>query len=127
MILTIFSRDQQPRCFQGVIVHWHIKSGVAPLNFDFTLRLERIKYQLQPVAWRVYTADALHTHPPFFQRIQALHGHTVLMVKGNQPTLQEHLVTYFADPLASFEQACTIDLQRGRKEVRSLKVTAALN
>jgi len=80
-----------------------------------------------PVAGRVYTADALHTHPPFFQRIQALHGHTVLMVKGNQPTLQEHLVTYFADPLASFEQACTIDLQRGRKEVRSLKVTAALN
>lgn len=80
-----------------------------------------------PVAGRVYTADALHTHPPFFQRIQALHGHTVLIVKGNQPTLQEHLVTYFADPLASFEQACTIDLQRGRKEIRSLKVTAALN
>lgn len=80
-----------------------------------------------PVAGRVYTADALHTHLPFFQRIQALHGHTVLMVKGNQPTLQEHLVTYFADPLASFEHACTIDLQRGRKEVRSLKVTGALN
>jgi predicted transposase YbfD/YdcC len=80
-----------------------------------------------PVAGRVYTADALHTHPPFFQRIQALHGHTVLIVKGNQPTLQEHLVTYFADPLASFAQACSIDLQRGRKEVRSLKVTTALN
>jgi predicted transposase YbfD/YdcC len=80
-----------------------------------------------PVAGRVYTADALHTHPPFFQRIQALHGHTILIVKGNQPTLQEHLLTYFVDPLASFEPDCTIDLHRGRKEVRSLKVTTALN
>jgi hypothetical protein len=39
-----------------------------------------------PVAGRVYTADALHTHLPFFRRIQELHGHTVLIVKGNQPT-----------------------------------------
>jgi predicted transposase YbfD/YdcC len=80
-----------------------------------------------PVAGRVYTADALHTHLPFFQRIQALHGHTVLIVKGNQPTLKEHLVTYFADPDATFEHACTIDLQKGRKEIRSIKVTSALN
>jgi hypothetical protein len=29
--------------------------------------------------------------------------------------------------LASFEQDCTLDWQRGRKEVRSLKVTTALN
>jgi|SRR5450755_53759 predicted transposase YbfD/YdcC len=80
-----------------------------------------------PVAGRVYTADALHTHLPFFQRIQALHGHTVLIVKGNQPTLKEHLITYFADPDATFEQACTLDLQKGRKEIRSIKVTSALN
>jgi predicted transposase YbfD/YdcC len=80
-----------------------------------------------PVAGRVYTADALHTHLPFFLRIQALHGHTVLIVKGNQPTLKEHLITYFADPDATFEQAETIDLQKGRKEVRSIKVTSALN
>jgi predicted transposase YbfD/YdcC len=80
-----------------------------------------------PVAGRVYTADALHTHLPFYQRILELHGHTVLIVKGNQPTLKEHLVTYFADPDASFEQDCTIDLQKGRKEVRSIKVTSALN
>jgi predicted transposase YbfD/YdcC len=80
-----------------------------------------------PVAGRVYTADALHTHLPFFQRIQALHGHTILIVKDNQPTLKEHLVTYFADPDATFEQNQTIDFQRGRKEVRSIKVTTDLN
>jgi len=47
----------------------------------------------------------------------------VLVVKDNQPTLHEHLATYFADPLASFEEAETIDLQPGRKEVRHIKVT----
>ena len=80
-----------------------------------------------PVAGRVYTADALHTHLPFFQRIQALKGHTILMVKDNQPTLKEHLVTYFADPDATCEQDQTIDFQRGRKEVRSIKLTTDLN
>lgn len=80
-----------------------------------------------PVAGRVYTADALHTHLPFFQRIQALKGDTVLVVKGNQPTLEEHLVTYFADPDATFEKDSTLDYQKGRKEIRSIKVTSALN
>ena len=42
----------------------------------------------------------------------------MLVVKDNQPTLHDHLATYFADPLASFETAETIDLQRGRREVR---------
>jgi hypothetical protein len=67
-----------------------------------------------PVAGRVYTADALHTHLPFFQRIPALGGHTILVVKGNQPTLQEHLVTFFADPDATFERDSTTDWQKGR-------------
>jgi hypothetical protein len=67
-----------------------------------------------PVAGRVFTADALHTHVPFFQAIQALGGDAVFTVKDNQSTLQEHLATYFADPLATFEEAETIDLQRGR-------------
>lgn len=80
-----------------------------------------------PVAGRIYTADALHTHQPFFLRIQALHGHTILIVKDNQPTLKEHLATYFTDPDATFEQDQTLDFQKGRKEVRSIKVTTALN
>ncbi|HWS85340.1 MAG TPA: ISAs1 family transposase, partial [Ktedonobacteraceae bacterium] len=80
-----------------------------------------------PVAGRVFTADALHTHVPFFLRVQQLGGDAVLVVKDNQPTLHEHLATYFADPLASFEEAETIDLQPGRKEVRHIKVTSALS
>jgi predicted transposase YbfD/YdcC len=80
-----------------------------------------------PVAGRIFTADALHTHVPFFLRVQQLEGDAVLVVKDNQPTLHEHLATYFADPLASFEEAETIDLQRGRKEVRHIKVTCALS
>jgi predicted transposase YbfD/YdcC len=80
-----------------------------------------------PVAGRIFTADALHTHVPFFLRVQQLEGDAVLVVKDNQPTLHEHLATYFADPLASFEDAETIDLQRGRKEVRHIKVTCALS
>lgn len=80
-----------------------------------------------PVADRVYTADALHTHLPFFQLIQKLGGDTVLVVKGNEPTLEQDLLTYFVDPLASFEQATTVDLQKGRKEVRSIKLTTAMN
>jgi predicted transposase YbfD/YdcC len=80
-----------------------------------------------PVAGRVFTADALHTHVPFFLGVQQLGGDVVLVVKDNQPCLHEHLVTYFADPLASFEEAETIDLQRGRKEIRHIKVTCALS
>ena len=79
-----------------------------------------------PVAGRVFTADALHTHVPFFLRVQQLSGDALLVVKDNQPTLHEHLATYFADPFACFEEAETIDLQRGRREVRSIKVTSAL-
>jgi len=80
-----------------------------------------------PVAGRVFTADAMHTHVPFFLRVQQLGGDALLVAKDNQPTLHEHLATYFADPLACFEEAETIDLQRGRKEVRHIKVTSALS
>jgi predicted transposase YbfD/YdcC len=79
-----------------------------------------------PVAGRVFTADAMHTHVPFLLAIQALDGDAVFTVKDNQPTLEDHLATYFADPLAYFEEACTTDLHRGRKEVRHIKVTSAL-
>lgn len=75
----------------------------------------------------VCTADALHTHLAFVQAVRALHGHVVLVVKDNQPTFHADLVTYFTDPLARFEQAETVDYQRGCKECRHIKVTTALN
>src|SRR6266705_2454343 len=50
-----------------------------------------------PVAGRIFTADALHTHVPFFLRVQQLEGDVVLVAKDNQPNLHEHLATYFAE------------------------------
>lgn len=80
-----------------------------------------------PVAGRVYTADAMHTQVDFVALVRALLGDAVLTVKANQPTLYDDLATYFADPEACFEQASTTDYQRGRIEVRSIKVSTALN
>jgi predicted transposase YbfD/YdcC len=80
-----------------------------------------------PVAGRVYTADAMHTQVDFMALVRAWQGDVVLTVKDNQPTLYDDLATYFADPEASYEQACTTDYQRGRIEVRSIKVSTALN
>jgi predicted transposase YbfD/YdcC len=80
-----------------------------------------------PVAGRVYTADAMHTQVDFVAQVRAWQGDVVLTVKDNQPTLYDHLATYFADPESSFEQASTTDYQRGRIEVRSSKVSTALN
>jgi hypothetical protein len=51
----------------------------------------------------------------------------VLVVKDNQPTLLADLTTYFADPLAGSEQDSTTDHQRGRTEVRSIKVSTEMN
>jgi predicted transposase YbfD/YdcC len=80
-----------------------------------------------PVAGRVYTADALHTHLPFVELLWMLGGYVVLVVKGNQPTLLADLATYFADPLARYEQDSTTDYQRGRIEVRRIKVSTEMN
>jgi predicted transposase YbfD/YdcC len=51
----------------------------------------------------------------------------VLTVKGNQPTLYADLATYFADPLARYQQAETLDPHRGRVEVRTIKVSSEMN
>jgi hypothetical protein len=40
------------------------------------------------------------------------------VIKGNEPTLQADLATYFADPHAHFQQAETLDRHRGRLESR---------
>ena len=80
-----------------------------------------------PIRQRVCTADALHTHAEFLCLIHDLEADTVLTVKGNQPTLYADLTTYFADPLARYQQAQTIDRRRGRTEVRTLKVSTEMN
>jgi predicted transposase YbfD/YdcC len=80
-----------------------------------------------PVAGRVYTADAMHTQVDFMALVHAWQGDAVLTVKANQPTLYDDLETYFADPEACFDQACTTEYQRGRMEMRNIKVSTALN
>jgi predicted transposase YbfD/YdcC len=80
-----------------------------------------------PVAGRVYTADAMHTQVDFVALVGAWQGEAVLTVKANQPTLSHDLATSFANPAARYEQASTTDYQRGRMEVRSIKVSTALN
>ncbi|HEY1353671.1 MAG TPA: ISAs1 family transposase [Ktedonobacteraceae bacterium] len=80
-----------------------------------------------PLTGRVCTADALHTQKEFMQSVDALGGKTVLTVKNNQPTLYADLVTYFADPHASFIQDATLDLHRGRVETRAIRVSTEMN
>jgi predicted transposase YbfD/YdcC len=80
-----------------------------------------------PLTGRVCTADALHTQKEFMQGVAVLGGKTLLTVKNNQPTLYADLATYFADPHASFIQDATLDLQRGRVEKRSIRVSTEMN
>lgn len=79
-----------------------------------------------PVAGRVCTADALHTHAALMDLLHELQAYSVLPVKQNEPTLWADLQTYFADPLASYMQASTTERHRGRLEVRQIKVSTEL-
>jgi len=57
-----------------------------------------------PLAGRVCTADALHTHAALMELLHDVQAYSVLPVKQNEPTLWADLQTYFADPLA---ESCT--------------------
>jgi predicted transposase YbfD/YdcC len=80
-----------------------------------------------PIAGRVTTSDALHTHADFMQLIDEQRGKSVFTVKGNQPTLYANLATYFADPYAVCHCAETWDRRRGRVEHRVIRVSTELN
>lgn len=79
-----------------------------------------------PIEGRVCTFDALHSHRQLWNLLQSLHAYPLFVVKGNEPTLQADLTTYFADPHAQFQQAETIDRHRGRVEHRLIKVSQEL-
>jgi predicted transposase YbfD/YdcC len=80
-----------------------------------------------PIAGRVTTADALHTHAEFMQVLHEQRGKCVLTVKKNQPTLYADLTTYFADSHAACQHAETWDRHRGRVEHRIIRVSTELN
>ncbi len=79
-----------------------------------------------PIAGRVCTFDALHAHRKLWHLLRAKQAYPLFVIKGNEPTLQVDLATYFADPLAQFQQAETIDRRRGRVERRTIQVSAEM-
>jgi predicted transposase YbfD/YdcC len=79
-----------------------------------------------PIAGRVCTFDALHSHRQLWNLLRLHHAYPLFVIKGNEPTLQADLTTYFADPHAQFQQAETVDRHRGRVESRSIKVSQEL-
>ena len=80
-----------------------------------------------PIAGRIVTSDALHTHADFMQITHDHRGKSVFTVKGNQPTLYANLALYFADPHAVCQCAETWDRRRGRIEHRVIRVSTELN
>jgi predicted transposase YbfD/YdcC len=95
---------------------------------DKTNEIPVAQAALPAVSWqgRVCTADALHTQTALVAAVRAHGGEVVLTVKGNQPTLAADLAALFADPLTSTRGAVTHDRRRGRREVRSIRVSADL-
>jgi predicted transposase YbfD/YdcC len=79
-----------------------------------------------PIGGRVCTFDALHSHRQLWHLLRAKQAYPLFVIKGNEPTLQVDLATYFADPLAQFQQAETIDRQRGRVERRTIQVSSEM-
>jgi hypothetical protein len=61
-----------------------------------------------------------------FHLLRAKQAYPLFVIKGNEPILQVDLATYFADPLAQFQQAETIDRQRGRVERRTIQVSCEM-
>ena len=75
------------------------------------------------VAGRVFTMDALLTQKDFAQQIVDGGGDYVMIVKGNQPQLQEEIATVFAlgpAPAEQRQQAHTVEVGHGRIEQRAL-------
>jgi predicted transposase YbfD/YdcC len=79
-----------------------------------------------PIAGRVCTFDALHCHRQLWRLLRSQQAYPLFVIKGNEPTLQTDLATYFADPHAEVQQAQTLDRQRGRLESRAIKVSREL-
>jgi predicted transposase YbfD/YdcC len=78
---------------------------------------------------RVITMDALLTQRDVAQTIVAGGGDYVMIVKGNQPTLQDEIATLFATPSVVTEtlaSAATLDIGHGRIEHRRITTSTAL-
>lgn len=71
----------------------------------------------------VLTLDAMHTQRETVRLIVQQHGHSLMVVKANQPDLYEALASWFAEPdwgeEEAMEQVCTHDAGHGRLEWRT--------
>lgn len=81
---------------------------------------------LLPLAGRICTADALHTHRDLCQLIRDQGGHYLFFVKENEPHLHQALAWYFDEPLSTDRVAQTRERHRGRIECRRIQVTSEL-
>jgi hypothetical protein len=79
-----------------------------------------------PIAGRVCTFDSLHFHRQWWDLLRSKHAYPLFVIKGNEPTLQADLATYFADAHAQFQQAETLDRHRGLVEHRVIRVSQEL-
>jgi predicted transposase YbfD/YdcC len=115
-LLSFCTHDSQETLFQ---VRVSEKTNEIPVA--------KVVLPTLPIAGRVVTADALHTHADFMQITHNQRGKSLFTVKGNQPTLYADLATYFADPHACCQQDETWDRRRGRVEHRSIRVSTEMN
>jgi predicted transposase YbfD/YdcC len=82
------------------------------------------------VSGRILTADALHTQKDCCADIHRFGGYYVLLAKANQPTLEEDLRLFFAEPpfdCRDWRQARTCSKGHGRLEMRELVASTELN
>jgi len=79
-----------------------------------------------PIGGRVCTFDALHSHRQLWNLLRSRQAYPLFVIKGNEPTLQSDLATYFADPHGAFQQTETLDRHRGRIERRVIQMSQEL-
>ena len=78
----------------------------------------------------VVTLDALHTRAELAQEIVEAGGDYLMVVKGNQPSLQEDIALVFAEAellAETITEAVTTDAHGGRIETRQLRAATALS
>lgn len=83
-----------------------------------------------PLHNRLLSADALHTHPDWCQRVLNQGGHYLLIAKANQPDLVDDISFLFSakpSPLFPEASAQTVDKAHGRLEIRRLRISSLLN
>jgi predicted transposase YbfD/YdcC len=100
--------------------------GVDLKTNEIPLAQELLKGLL--IEGRVFTMDALLTQRQLAQTLVEHKGDYFMLVKGNQPLLQQDIRFYFADPACPVVSGTTtLELGHGRIERRTLYATTALN